>query len=156
EDWQADALLKGEPRPAVGERVRSPVVGDAEGLAHALARLDVPGPARLDPRLLPQALLENVRARLVAAGDEARLRLRDPLEGLDGLGHAFDLRRILLRPDDDEVVVHDEAAIQHLPFGDVATLELGSVGQRHVRLAPGGEGEGLARAHGDGLYAQAA
>src|SRR5207237_5111263 len=109
---------------AMAENVGPPVVGDAERLAHPLTGLDVPGAPGLDPRLLPQALLEDVRAGPVAAGDEARLRLRDPLERLDRLRHALDPRRIVFRPDDDEVVVQDEATVQHLALVDVATLEL--------------------------------
>src|SRR6266849_7102664 len=58
EDGQADALLEREPGAAIGDRVRPAVIRDAERLAHALAGFDVPGALGLDPRLLPQPLLE--------------------------------------------------------------------------------------------------
>src|ERR1700730_6120794 len=62
QDRQADALLEREPGATVGDRVGASIVRDAERLPHALPRLDVPGPLGLNPRLLPKAQLEQVRA----------------------------------------------------------------------------------------------
>src|SRR5262249_62139485 len=112
-DGQADGFLEGEPGAAIANGVRAAVVGDAERLPHTLARLDVPRSLRLDARLLPEPELEEMGARLVAPGDEARLRLGNPLEGIHGSGHALDPGGGVLGTDDDEVVVHDEAAMLH-------------------------------------------
>src|SRR5215472_8899772 len=123
EDGQVDALLEGKPSAAIGDGVRATVVGDAERLAHALARLDVPRPLRPDARLLPEPKLQEVGAGLVSAGHEARLRLGNSLESVHGLGRAFDPGGIVLGTDNDEVVVHDEAAILHFAVLDVLPLE---------------------------------
>jgi len=96
-----------------------------------------------------------VGARLVAAGNETRLRLGNPLEGIRDLWRALDPGGVVLGTDDDEVVVHDEAAILHLPFPDVLPLDRRRVHERHISFSTGRQGQRLPRADGDGLDGQA-
>src|SRR4030095_9738816 len=63
---------------------------------------------------------------------------RDPLERSPRPLPPLDLRRVLLRPDDDEVVVRHEPAIDHLAVSHVFLLQLGRVSERHVGLATSG------------------
>src|SRR5207245_10339488 len=64
----------------------------------------------------------------------------------------LDLCRVLFRPDHDEVVVHNESAIEHLALGHVLLLQLGRVSKRHVGLATSSKRERLAGAHRDRLH----
>src|SRR5450631_3639946 len=79
EDHELAAILEGEPRAAVGERIGVHARGGIEGRPHPGAGLAIPGTFGLDPRHLPVAQLRGVRAALVGARGEGRLRGGDLL-----------------------------------------------------------------------------
>ena len=60
---------------------------------------------------LPQAQLELLRTRIVAARDERRLGVRDFLHRVQRGRIALDLGRITSRADDEKVVVHDQQSL---------------------------------------------
>ena len=76
-----------------------------------------------------------MRAALVAARGERRLRRLDLLQRRDDVLAAADLRRIGLRPDQHEVVVHHLEALHAVAFGDELLLERLGVHEHHVGVA---------------------
>src|SRR5205814_23110 len=76
-------------------------------------RLPITG-ARPDAGDAPQLLLELVGPRLVATGDERRFTLRDPRQRRDRVAHAAQARWISGRTDEQEVVVHHDAAAHEI------------------------------------------
>ena len=100
----------------------------------------------IDAGLLEIAQLRGVRAALVAARDERRLRVGNALQrGRDVLA-AGDLRGIGLRSDQHEVVVHDVAPIDAGAFGDELVLGRAIVHEHDVGVAATADVERLARA----------
>ena len=83
----------------------------------------------------PDAQLLGVGARLVAAADEDGLGVHDRLEGVLGRRHAGDLGRVILRADDDEVVVHHVEALLGVAVGHELVLGGAGVDQQHVGVA---------------------
>ena len=104
--------MQGQVGAPVGEGVALLLGRHVQGLPHAEAGLLVPLlPLGIDAGRLPEPLLLGVGAGVVAAREEERLRRGDLLEGLRGGLAPFDPGRIAGRSDDDEVVVHDQAAV---------------------------------------------
>src|SRR6516225_6079752 len=115
------AVLERKPGAAVGEHVSVDGRGGVERRAHALADLLVPGTlvlADVDAGGLPERELGDMRARAVAAGNEGRALGLDRLQRLGDVGHAFDAGGIVLRSDDDKIVVHHGVALHARAFGD--------------------------------------
>ena len=83
EHRQRQRVALGEVGGAVRQRVAVLLARDPQRGAHALPGGLVPGPSGGDARLLPEVLLPGVGARVVAAGDEQRLRGGDPPHRLD-------------------------------------------------------------------------
>jgi len=94
-----------------------------------------------------------MRAGVIAPRDERRLRRRDLAQRVDDVLVAGDVRRIGLRTDDDEVVVHDVEALHALPFGHEFVFGVPVVHENHVGIAPPSDVERLAGPHGDDLHA---
>src|SRR5581483_8294196 len=99
------------------DRVGVALVGNIESSAPALPRFDVPTAAVLDAGGCPERFFQRVGAGVVAARDEAGLGLRDRLERTRGALGEANFRRIVLRSDDDEIVVHHQTAIEELALG---------------------------------------
>ena len=92
-----DGLEAGEALQAVegrgvGQRVGAPLGGDAQGLGHALARLEIGG-LGLAAGQGPEVELAGVRPGLVAAADEGGAARLDAAEGLGGGRGAGDAGR---------------------------------------------------------------
>ncbi len=139
---------------AVGERVGPFLVGHLQRFGHAVPGLGVPtsiAPGRQDCGGAPQLLLHLMGPRLVAAGDEQRLALGDSLQRRNGVGHAAQARRIARRTDEQEVVVHHEAAAHEVARVDQRALRVRRVRQHHVRVTAPAHGQRLPAAHGDHL-----
>src|SRR5262249_23661403 len=124
--------------------------------AEAVPGRDVRGRGGRRSGLLPQRLLEDVRAGLAAARHEARARRGDFRQRGGSTGLAADLGGIGLGPDDDEVVVHHQAAVQELALRDVLLLQRGRVHQHDVSFTACGERQRLPGADRHGLYRQTA
>ena len=86
QDREVDALLEGEQRAAIGQRVGLAVVGDAERGAHALPRLDVPGRRR---RRRPPASRAPARARGCPTCRRARRSAPGRGDALQGVRRRF-------------------------------------------------------------------
>jgi hypothetical protein len=140
-----------EERARVGERIAALLAGHRQRRAHPLAGLDVPLPAELHPGLLPQLLLLLVGARVVAAGDEHRLLLRDPLQRV-GRGRALGAGRVVERPHEEEGVAHHGEAARAAPRGHQLLLGGRGVHEQRVGHALAPHGERLARADRDRLH----
>ncbi|MGY4339084.1 hypothetical protein ACVWW3_003990 [Bradyrhizobium sp. LM2.9] len=69
---------------------------------------------------------------------------------------AGDLRRIALRPDNDEVVVHDIEALHALPFGHELVFGRPVMDEHDVCIAAPPDVERLARADGNHFHIDAA
>ena len=94
-----------------------------------------------------------MRARVIAAGDERRLRCRDLVQRVDDILVAADMCGIALRPDDDEVIVHDVETLHALPFGHELVFGGTVVDEDHVGVATASDIERLAGADGDNPHA---
>ena len=150
EDREIAAVLEREPRAAVGEHVRVHRRRRVERRPHALAGVAIPRALRLldvDAGHLPQVELGHVRAALVAARDERRLRRLDLLQRFDDVLAAGDLRGIALRPDQHEVVVHHGEPLDAFALGQEFLLgrlrvdedDIGVAAPREVERLPGAE-----------------
>ena len=73
------------------------------------------------------------------------------LKASECLFRSLDLGRVGGGADDDEVVVHDEPAVDAVSVGHELLLRSGGVDEQHVRLALLAHGHGLAGADGDRL-----
>src|SRR5262249_41773018 len=117
-DRQLNVTRESEPRGTIADGVRLSLVGNSQRLTHARAAFDVP---RLtlgrDTRLLPEAQLELLGARVVAARDERRLPVGDRAERCQRVRLALDPGWIYDRADDQKVVVHDQPALDAVAFG---------------------------------------
>src|SRR6185312_16301325 len=106
--------------------------------AHALPDFLVPGTlvlADVDAGDLPEIDLGLMRARLVAARNEiATLRLDRAERGNDVL-RSLDARRIALRSEQDEVVVHHRITLDAEAFGEKLFLGRFGVDEHHVGIA---------------------
>ena len=97
---------------------------------------------------------------LVPTGDKGHTGLGDGGKGLGGALHALDARRVTGRAQDDEVVVHDIAAIHAETGGHKGILKLAGMDHHQVegpalRLFQGLAGPGFFHADGDaGLFAE--
>src|SRR5262249_49836870 len=85
----------------------------------------------------------------IAAGNERCARALNCFECVEDILVAGNLRRIALRPDQDEVVVHHWKALYTLPFGQ--KLFLGGLGmdEHDIGIAPSRKIERLACAQRD-------
>ena len=131
-------FLNDEPGAAVGEHVGVHAGRGVERRPHALTRSrDTTRPClvEVDAGGLPQLELGDVRAALVAARGERRLRGLDLLQRLDDVLAAGDLGRIGLRPDQHEVVVHHLEALDAVALGDEFLLGGLGVHEDHVGVA---------------------
>src|SRR5581483_7415579 len=90
---------------AIADRVGVALVGNIQSTAHALPPFPVPTAAGLDAGGFPERVFQRVSAGVVAARDETGLGLRDRLERTRGALGEANFRRIVLRSDDDEIVV---------------------------------------------------
>ena len=110
-DLEIAAVLEREPGAAVGQHIGVRGRRRVERGAHALADLAVPRALVLgdvDAGSLPEVELGGVGAGLVAARDEGRALGLDRLAAPATMSLLpLDPGRIALRPDQDEVVVHD-------------------------------------------------
>src|SRR5919109_240115 len=107
-DGELAAVLERDPGAAIGEDVRVHGGCRVERRPHALPGLAVPAcllACDVDAGRLPQLELGEVRAAAVAARDESRLGLMNFLKCENGIFAAGHLRRVGLRPDQDEIVV---------------------------------------------------
>src|SRR6185369_1177176 len=94
-----------------GQGISLALGGHGDNRPHPLTSLNVPTPLRLDTSCLPEFLLLGMGSRFVPPGYEGGPLGSDQLQGLGGglgLGNAG---RIVLRTDDNEVVVHDVPAV---------------------------------------------
>ena len=97
---------------------------------------------------------------LVPAGDEGHTGLGDGGKGLGSALHALDARRVTGRAQDDEVIVHDIAAIHTETGSHKGVLKLAGMDHHQVegaafRLFQGLAGPGFFHADGDtGLFAE--
>jgi hypothetical protein len=96
-----------------------------------------------------------MRAALVAARHERRLRAGDLPQRVGDVLAAGDLRGVGLRSDQDEVVVHDVAPVDARAFGDELVLGGTIVHEHDVRVAAAADVERLAGADRDDLHGDA-
>jgi hypothetical protein len=93
-----------------------------------------------------------VRAGVVAAGDIGRLGRGDRAECRRGIHGLRDLRRILARPRDHEVVLHDRRAVECGARVEELLLALRIVRDQHVRIALGAHAQRRAAAYRHHLH----
>jgi len=155
EDLQAGLGAIGAEGGAVAQGVGLHLAGHGQHLAHAEAGRDEPGALRRDACLLPIGFLHLVRAGVVAARDEFRLSLAQLAEGGDDVARAAQRQRILLRADQDEVVVHHVAAVHAVAVGDELVLGRPSMHQHHIDVAVLAQFERLAGADRNHVYLDA-
>src|SRR5438445_205512 len=77
-------------------------------------------------------------------------------QAASGVAQAAQAGRVRGRPDEEEIVVHHEAAVQEVSRVGEDALGLGRVRQHHVRVAAAAHRERLPAADGDYLHAIAA
>src|SRR6185503_8064798 len=126
QDRELAAVLEGQPGAAVGEDIRVHAGRRVQGWPHARPSLAIPRAllARdVDAGRLPQLELGEMRAAAVAAGNEGSASALDLLQCLQCVLAAGDMRRIRLRPDDHEIVVHHLIAPYAVTLGDELLLE---------------------------------
>src|SRR3972149_4492420 len=113
-DLEPERLLEVQEGGAVSEGIGLFLAGDAERRPHPLACLHVPNPCGAETRGLPERLLPLVGAGVVPAGYKGYLRLGDLSEGsCRALGPRHP-RRVLGRPDDNKVVVHELSPVDEI------------------------------------------
>ena len=110
------------------------------------------GLAAIEPGGGEQLLLLAVRSGIVAAAHVGRLRRGDRAERGRGIRGLRDLRGILARPRDHEVVLHDRRASERRARRDELLLALRIVRDDHVGIAVGAHPERRAAAHRDHLH----
>src|SRR6266540_1663859 len=129
-DGKTERATPSKIRPAVRERVSLLVIGDGQGLTHALANLEVPGlAARLEAGRLPEGELQLVGARVIATTDEERPVEGDPLDDVERRDRAGDASWVMRWPDHDEIVVHHQLAVDAVASRHPPPLRLGGVDQ---------------------------
>src|SRR5262249_24968792 len=122
---------------------------------HAGAGLAIPAARdrlHIDAGLGPEALFRLVGAAVVAARGEGRARRGNRLEGGDDVAAAADMGGIALRPDEDEVVVHDLAPPGAPAFGDEGQFRRLVMDEEHIGIAALADLQRLAGADGDDAY----
>src|SRR5262245_10730455 len=135
QNGQSYAISQSQQSTTVGNGVGIAFVGDVQGRSHSLACLDVPVTLGRDPRLLPQHLLKIMRARIVTPRHERGFGLLDELQRCKSGFRRFDLRWVIFRADNHEIVVHDQTAVEQLSVGDVLFLQTRRMDQRHIGIA---------------------
>ena len=158
-DGEVLAVPEREPGAAVGEDVGVHRGGGVQRRPHARAGVAVPGaldPVEIDAGQLPQAQLGGVRAAAVAARDEGRPCRLDLLQRRGDVASARHSGRVVARPDEDEVVVHDLGAPDAVAGGDELLLGGGIMHEDHVGIAAPRQVERLAGAEGDDAHLDAA
>ena len=148
-------VLEVEPGAAIADGVARHRRRGVERWSHALAELAIPaarGGLDVDAGLAPEALLLGVGAARIAAREKRLLLRRDLLQRGDDVLAAADMGGIGLRADQDEVVVHDLAAIDAV--AGFQEFELGRlvVDEDHVGVAVLADRQGLAGSHRDNVH----
>ena len=141
---------------AVGERVAALLLGDVDRLEHSLARLHVPSGLVevLHSGLVEELELGGVRAGFVGAADELLLLLGYRRYRFDD-GLALDARGVVSGADEDEVVVHNLAAVYAVALGLELVFLRRGVRQDDVDVAVASELKSLARSDRDPLHVDA-
>jgi len=114
-----------------------------------VSRYQVPLSALTSIRAAFQVELLLVRAAVVAARGEHGPRRGDPAKRFDGVLQAADAGRVLPRPDQDEVVVHEVEALHAEAVGDELFLGSLVMDEQDVGIAIARQLDGLAGADGD-------
>src|SRR6266545_159353 len=152
QDRKIAAIPECEPGPATGEDVGAHRRRSVERRTHALPGVAIPGAlgfVDVDTGGLPQRELGHVRPAAIAARYEWCAGGLEFLQRDDDVLAAAGFRRIGLRADEHEVVVHHRIALDAVTFREKFFLGGASVHEHDVGIAAPRDIEGLARAQGD-------
>src|SRR5215510_13119923 len=116
---QGQLFYEGQVSSTVADCVGVSVVGDLERRSHSLTRLDIPSSLWRNTGVLPQGFFEIVGTGTVTPGDKRRIGLRNKFQRGNGAFGRFDLSRIIRGTDNNEVIVHYQAAVQQFAFCNV-------------------------------------
>src|SRR6185503_8347770 len=158
EHREITAVLEGQPRSAVGEKVGVHSDGGIERRAHALARVAIPGAFVLrdvDAGRLPDLELCEMGPAPVAARHERRPRRADFAERFERVLAAAHFRRVGFRTDQDEVVVHDVLPLHAEALGEEPLFQRSGMNENDVGVAATPHVERLAGAERDDAHLNA-
>jgi hypothetical protein len=132
---EVEPLAQREVGSPVGESVTAALRGNQQRGAHPLPGLLAPVDLRgLEAGRLPQLQLLLLRTRPVATRNE-HIGRRDSPHGGGEIPGAAGSDRIVSRPDEQEVVVHDPPPLHQIPALDVGALRLGGVHQHRIGVS---------------------
>src|SRR5439155_19475820 len=143
---------KRQPRSAVDQNVRVHRRRDVERRTHAGPRVAIPRTFRfieVDARILPVPQFRRVGAAAIAARDGRRFAGGNPTQCGENVLAAARPRGIVLRTNQDEIVVHHWMAAHALPFCHEFIFGRAVVNEYDVGIATPADVECLARAHRD-------
>src|SRR5215468_5065969 len=117
--WKVGLVLERKPRAAIRHHIGSAGCCCVERGTHALPDRFVPRPSLLldvDADALPEIDFRNMRAGVVAARDEGCTFGLNGLQRKGDVPCPLDAGGIVLRSDDDKIVVHHRIAFHAKPF----------------------------------------
>ena len=142
---QIDPIFEGQISPPVGQGIGLFLVRQQQHSAHAGAGLDIPLADWPLLQPLPDGLLFNMSARVIATRDKGRGLVPNGGQGRrDGwLGPRPG--RIGGRPEQDKIIVHDGRAADAEASGDERFFLRRGMSQQDVHLPRGGDAQYLTR-----------
>src|SRR5262249_14738204 len=148
-DHEVALVLEGQPGAAIGQQIGVGSGRHVESRPHPLAYILVPRTLLdldVETRNIPKVQLCLMRARTIAARNKRSLLVPDRFECRHNVLRPLYARRVGLRSNENEVVVHYGIALHSLAFGEELFLLGLCMDEYHVCIATSSGVERLAGA----------